>query len=145
MAQLTQEKGRFLTPLPPVPYALPLAASSRVYMGSAVSKTSAGYGRQLTVADANFYGFALETGDNNVQGAANANGDKIVPLAGMGEVQLDVTGVTGLTDVGSAVYATDGDTFTLDSTNAIRVGTITRWVVGTTVRVYFEAAPFRSV
>lgn len=143
MAALSEGKARRITT--DIPYGLPLPATTRIYMGAAVSITSAGYARGLNVADSMFAGFAIETADNNRDGANNAAGDVVAKLAATGEVEIPVTGVTGLTDVGDDVYATDEDTFQLASTNATKIGKITRWVSGTTVRVRFEAHPYRSI
>lgn len=143
MTALSKEKARRITTH--VAFGLPLPATTRIYMGAAVSINSSGYARGLNVSDSLFAGFAVETADNNRSGANNAAGDVVATLAGVGEVEIPVTGVTGIGDVGDDVYATDEDTFQLNSTSAIKIGKITRYVSGTTVRVWFEAHPFRSI
>jgi len=118
---------------------LPAIVTDIIYEGSAVGLSS-GYARPLVAGDA-FQGFAVKKCDNS----AGAAGDKNVRVRKVGEIEIDVTGVTGVTDVGSTVYASDDDTFTLASTSNSSIGKIVRYVSGTTVVVHFEAAGKRSI
>lgn len=99
----------------------PVAAAVVIYEGSAVGY-SAGYARQLVAADV-FAGFAMAKVDNTtgVAGAA------IVNVHAGGYVILAVTSVA-VTDIGSNVYASDGNTFTLVSTANTLIGTVHRFI-----------------
>ena len=81
----------------------------------------------------------------NHGGCWNNRGLSWVRVRTRGRVILSVTGVTAVTDEGSTVYASDDDTFTLTSTSNTAIGKVTRYISGTTVEVYFEAASFRSL
>ena len=118
---------------------LPVKASSKIYEGSLVGKSS-GYARALVAGDV-FMGIAARGADNS----AGANGDINVRVRKNGTIQVAVTGVTAVTDEGATVYASDDGTFTLSSTGNSVVGKIIRWVSGTTCVVYFEAASVRSI
>jgi len=107
---------------------LPVIASDIIYQGAAVGDNALGYVRPLVAGDA-FRGFAIEDTDNST-GAA---GDKKSKLYTEGKVVLTVVGASAVTDVGSSVYATDDNTFTLaPSTPASYIGTVFRWVSSTT-------------
>lgn len=119
---------------------LPVIAADIIYEGAAVGENGSGYFRPLAAADP-FAGFAQAPADNS----AGAAGAVYVRVKTRGRVILPVTGVTAVTDEGTAVYASDDDTFTLTSSGNSAVGKITRYISGTTVEVYFEAASFRSI
>lgn len=118
---------------------VPCVASDIVYAGAAVGSSS-GYGRPLSGGDV-FLGFAVAKVDNS----SGSAGDKNVRVKQRGTVKLTVTGASAVTDVNSDVYATDDDTFTLTASGASAIGTVVRWVSGTTCLVRFEAAPVRSI
>lgn len=118
---------------------LPVVASDIIYEGAAVGE-NAGNVRPLVAADA-FKGFA----DRKVDNSSGAAGAKTCHLRQRGVITLSVTGVTGVSDEGSTVYATDDDTFTLTASGASAVGKVKRFVSGTTVEVYFEADSLRSI
>ena len=118
---------------------LPVAASSVIYAGSLVGKAS-GYFRQLVAADV-FGGVAL-IGSNNGSGAAGAAN---VHVRATGTLVASVAGVTGVTDEGATVYASDGNTLTLTSASNTPVGKIIRHISGTSVAVRIEAAAQRSI
>lgn len=141
MSQLTADTVRqYDTNEDPLFNDLPVKASVAIYRNSAVGLTS-GYARQLTTSDA-FMGFADAVADNS---AVATNGAISVRVRQKGTVQLSVTSVAAVTDVGSTVYATDGNAFTLASTGNVAIGKIIRWVSGTTCLVRFEGAPVRSI
>ncbi len=119
---------------------LPMIAADIIYEGAAVGENGSGYFRPLVAADP-FAGFAERTVDNSA-GAAGAVNVRVKPR---GRVILPVVGVTAVTDEGATVYASDDDTFTLTSTGNSAIGKITRYISGTTVEVYYEAASFRSL
>lgn len=134
MAQLTADKVRkYKVTNQDARNQLGVAASSVIYQGSAVGNSS-GYMRQLVAGDS-FRGFARAKADNS----AGAAGAVEVDLIEEGVIEASVAGVTALTDVGTLVYMSDGDTFTLTSTSNSKVGTIKRFISGTTVEVYFRA------
>jgi hypothetical protein len=119
---------------------LPMIAADIIYEGAAVGENGSGYFRPLVAADP-FAGFAERTVDNSA-GAAGAVNVRVKPR---GRVILPVVGVTAVTDEGATVYASDDDTFTLTATGNSAIGKITRYISGTTVEVYYEAASFRSL
>jgi len=122
---------------------LPVIANDIIYEGAAVGESSTtGTFRPLAAGD-NFAGFATRKADNTAVGAAA--GDVNVNVKQKGKIQLSVVGVTGVTDEGSTVYASDDDTFTLSSTGNSAIGKIIRYVTGTTVIVAFEAVSRRSI
>ena len=118
---------------------LPVVSSDIIFEGAAVGG-SGGNARPLVAADP-FQGFADRKADNS----AGAAGDINVRVRQKGFTQLSVAGVTGVSDEGSAVYASDDNTFTLTSTANSPIGKVARFISGTTVLVYFEAAALRSI
>lgn len=119
---------------------LPVVATDIIYEGAAVGENGSGYFRPLVAADP-FAGFAISTVDNSTGAAGAVN----VRVRNRGRVILSVAGVTAVTDEGSTVYASDDDTFTLTSTSNTAIGKVVRYISGTSVEVYFEAASFRSI
>lgn len=104
---------------------LPVDASTTIYSGSAVGLNS-GNARQLQAADP-FGGFAVEKADNS----AGAAGDINVRVKARGKIVLTVAGTPA---INSAVYASDGATFTTVSTSNTKIGFIksasgSDWVV----------------
>ncbi len=116
-----------------------VAASTKIMRGAAIGLTTVS-ARPLT-AGYTFMGFAYETVDNSAgtAGALNIN------LTTKGFVQGAVTGVTGSTALGTAVYMSDDHTFTLTATSNSSVGKVHRIVTGTTCVIYFEGATVRSI
>jgi hypothetical protein len=119
---------------------LPVIAADIIYEGSAVGDNGSGLARPLVAADV-FLGFSIAKADNS----AGAASDIAVRVRQRGVVQLTVTGVASADDVGSTVYASDDDTFTLTSTSNTAIGKVVRWVSSTTCLVYFEGAQVRSI
>lgn len=119
---------------------LPVVAADIIYEGAAVGDNASGYARPLVAADP-FQGFADRKADNSAGAAGAIN----VTVRQRGRIVLDVAGVTGVADEGSAVYASDDDTFTLTSAGNSAIGKITRYISGTKCVVYFEAASNRSI
>ncbi len=114
--------------------AFPVIASDIIYEGAAVGDNGSGLARPLAAADP-FMGFAEAKADNSA-GAASAINVRVLER---GKIELAVTGVTGAGDVGSSVYASDDDTFTLTSTSNTLIGKVARHVSGTTCVVTFKA------
>lgn len=119
----------------------PVRASTLIEAGDACSRDSSGRARPLTVADANFAGFAQARVDNS-SGAAGAEDVRLWQVL---ELEVPVTGVVDEGDVDSTVYMTDEETFTLSSTGGVQVGKITEHKSGTTCKVLCEAGPARSL
>jgi hypothetical protein len=114
---------------------IPMIASDIIYKGAAVGDNGSGYARPLVAGDP-FLGFAESPVDN----AAGSAGDKSVSLVPRGAIVLSITGVTGVGDVGKAVYASDDDTFTLTESTNSYIGRIYRHVSGTAAVVRFDAS-----
>lgn len=119
---------------------LPVIASDIIYEGAYVGENGSGYFRPLQGGDP-FAGIATRKADNSSGSAGDIN----VPVRQRGRIQAAVTGVTAVTDEGSAVYATDDDTLTLTASGGSAVGKIVRWISGTTCIIEFEAASVRSI
>jgi hypothetical protein len=123
---------------------LPVDAAAVIFEGDACS-ANAGNIRHLTVADANFAGFAVRKADNT-GGAAGAISARVRQR---GHIVLTVAagGVLAgsVADRGLAVYATDGATFTGLNTGAVQVGKIERFISGSQYVVAFEADTARSI
>ena len=113
----------------------PVIAADIIYEGSAVGDNGSGYARPLTAADS-FLGFAESQADNS----AGAAGAETVRVKDRGKVVASVTGVTGVGDVGSSVYMSDDDVFTLTSTSNSLVGKVVRYISGTQVVVAFKSS-----
>ena len=120
----------------------PVRAGSTIYEGSAVSSSSTGFVRPATAAAGeSFRGFAEENKDN----ASGSDGDLEVLVRKEGTVTLPIT-LTGESDVGADVYASDDGTFTLSAgTNNVKIGKLIRFISVTHGSVSFEAAERRSV
>lgn len=121
------------------PYLLKNAVT--VYRGSLiVMKPSTGYADKLTDASGHvFKGVA-------VQGMVGDTSLTPVPAVAVDETgvvleRIAVTGASAITDVGSKVYATDDQTFTLTPTTYLRaVGRIVKWYASTTCDVQLFTA-----
>jgi hypothetical protein len=118
---------------------LPIVTNDIIYEGAAVGMSS-GYARPLVAGDS-FAGIAQAKADNT----GGANGAINVRVLEVGKIEVDVAGVTGVTNVGATVYAADDDTFTLSSTGNSTIGKIIRHVSGTKCVVAFEAVSRRSI
>jgi hypothetical protein len=112
----------------------PVIAADIIYEGAAVGLDSAGNARPLVAGD-QFVGFAEAKVDNS----AGLAGAKTVRVWYRGATQLAVVGASALTDVGSAVYASDDNTFTLTEASNSRIGRVHRWVTSTTCVVIFAS------
>lgn len=117
---------------------LPVIAADIIYEGAAVGDNASGYFRPLVAGDP-FGGFASARADN----AGGAAGAINVRVRAKGLAQLPVTGVSGVGQVGDAVYASDDDTFTTTSGGNSAIGKVHRFVSSGIAIVYFEAASLR--
>lgn len=104
-----------------------------VYRGSALG-SSGGYARQLVAADL-FLGFAENKADNT--GTGHASGAKKVAVRREGYVQLAITSLA-VTDINKAVYASDGNTYTLTAGSNTLIGRVHRWVSTGIGIIYFS-------
>ena len=114
---------------------LPMADNVKIYEGSAVGDNGSGYARALVAGDP-FRGFCVEFADNTVTG--HVVGGVFVQMKRWGMIQLSITGVTAVTDVGKPVYASDDNTFTLTAGSNSYIGRIVRWISGTQATVEFD-------
>ena len=121
---------------------LPVIASDIIFEGAAVGESSTtGTFRPLVAGDS-FAGFATRKADNSGSAVAGAIN---VQVKQKGQIELAVTGVTGVTNEGATVYAADDNTFTLSSTGNSAIGKIIRYVSSTKCIVAFEAVSVRSI
>jgi len=105
---------------------LPVKATSAIFEGTAIGFVS-GYHRQLAATD-EFAGFAmLDVASVATDGLAN------VRVRKRGRIVLTITSVA-VTDIGKAVFATDGNAFTLTQGSAAHVGRVVG-VYGTNLAV----------
>lgn len=114
---------------------IPVIASDIIYEGAAVGDNASGYARPLQAADP-FLGFAEQKVDNS----AGAAGALSVRVTERGKLVVPVVGATGVGDVGTAVYMSDDDTFTLTSTSNSLIGKVGRYVSGTTCMVHYKSS-----
>lgn len=117
----------------------PIGGDTVIYEGAACTQASSGNFVQATglLADP-FGGFAARTADNTGGGA----GTKEVILIEDGDIELDVTGVTTSTLIGTEVFADDSNTFTLtpSANAACRIGVINKVIGAGKAWVSFKAA-----
>lgn len=111
---------------------IPAVANDIIYEGAAVGLSS-GYARPLVAADT-FVGFCEQKVDNT----GGAAGAKTVRVIARGFVRLAVSGVTAITDVGGAVYASDDATFTTTASTNTYIGQIARFVSTGVAVVQFD-------
>lgn len=118
-----------------------VAASQKIYDGSAVGIVDAsGYARALNAAD-RFAGFADGAVDNSVGAATDAA--LSVGVIQRGFVQLAVSGAV-ITDLGQPVYATDDDTFVFSPVGGAFIGFVHRFVSAGIAVVAFDALNMRD-
>jgi hypothetical protein len=113
---------------------LPVAASTKIYKHTAIGNNGSGYARPLVAGDP-FLGFS----ESQIDNSSGSAGDKKVNLRRQGRAPLAVTGVTGVGDIGSSVYASDDSTYTKTATGNTYIGKIIRWETGTRCVVLFGA------
>jgi hypothetical protein len=113
---------------------LPVKASTKITQGKMVGDDASGYARQLVAGDP-FRGHSIEQADNS----SGAAGDIQVPLlSGRYRLQVAVTGASAVTDVGSLVYGSDAETYTLTKSTNTLVGVVVKWVASTQCVVEFD-------
>lgn len=119
---------------------LPVIADDIIYEGAAVGDNASGGARPMAQGDP-FWGFAHNRADN----AGGSVGDINVRVRQQGTVKLVVTGVSGVGDVGEAVYASDDNAFTLVTTSNTQIGKVARWITSTTCMVRFQSLITQSI
>lgn len=106
-----------------------------IYAGALIGIDGSGYAAPLIGTHTVFAGVAEE----HVDMTGLASGAKRVKVRrGWQYRRYAVTGVTGLTDVGTAVYASADDTLTLTSTSNKLVGVVAQWFSGTECMVLLK-------
>jgi hypothetical protein len=142
MTNLTSAQPRQFRAMQAVVYGT-YPASAALFQGSAVEEDGSGNMQNATGAGTTFQGFLT-------QSAAAVN-DR-VEVALKGSVRLSVAKATNwaATDLGSAVQATDGNTFTLVVAGGQQIGKVEEIEsgIGTTTAicwVYFEGQTIRSI
>jgi len=110
----------------------PVAASVKIYEGTLVFLTAAGYATDVTATGVNgFVGVAVEQADNS----SGSAGDITVEVWAEGEFVLQGTGFAQA-DVGSKVYAEDNFTVGVSiSTASVPIGMVTEYISSTKIRV----------
>ena len=73
--------------------------------------------------------------DENLTGDAGGT-KKAVTQGSITLKNVSVTGVSAITDIGSLVYATDGQTMTLTAGTSVPIGVVTKWYATTYCDVY---------
>lgn len=106
----------------------PSSAATTLWRGSAVQEGTGGLAENLTGAGTTFSGFL----DESITGDGTTNDNNRVRIIDEGEVLLEVASASTLSraDVGATVYASDGNTFTLVSTNNQAIGKVTEVPAG---------------
>jgi hypothetical protein len=125
---------------------IPLTASTKIFAGAAVGLSSS-LARPLQAADP-FGGFCTEYCDSTVatNPAIPTPGYALrVKVKSKGVAKLLVVGVTGVTNEGATVYASDDATFTLTSTSNTAIGKILRYETGTSCLVAFDSLRTQSL
>lgn len=118
----------------------PVAAAVDIFSGAAVGSNGVGYARPLQAGDV-FLGFAVERASNASGGA----GDLLTRVQPAGRIVLDVAGVSDVAaNSRPAVYAVDDGSFTLTASTNSLIGYVSRWVVGSTCVVEFDASAARA-
>ena len=118
------------------------AQAVTVYAGSALTSDSDGDVGPLATGET-FEGFTIRQADNS----GGSAGDMDVRVLVNGVVELTVTGVSGDAQLGTAVYASDDDTFTTTASGNLQIGKVFQVTDGSNNKalVYFEGQAVRSI
>jgi hypothetical protein len=103
------------------------AAAVDIAEGTILGDNGSGYARELTAGDL-FIGHAMLDCENS---AGSAGDQKVQRLRGRYRLEVTITGVS-ITDVGSVVYASARNTYTLSMGSNSRVGLVERYVAANT-------------
>jgi len=122
---------------------IPVIDNDIVYEGAMVGMVAgSGHGNPINLSGDGtdvFMGHSRYEVDNTLVDHAAA-GKNIRLLCGRYRLKVTLTGVA-ITDVGATVYASDDNTLTKSSSNAVVVGVITRYVTTHTCIVEFRTTP----
>jgi len=145
MATLAADKPRsYEMGIAPIYNDVPVIAADIIYEGAAVGEvltTGIGNVRPLVATDI-FIGFADAQSDNSLGAAAAKN----VRVRSKGAVQLAVAGTEPAVNfLGTAVYASDDDTFTFTAAGNTQIGKLHRKISAGVYIVLFEGVTVRSV
>jgi hypothetical protein len=99
---------------------IPVKGGSLIYQGAAIGSNASGCAKSIQSGD-KFLGFAEERIDNS----KGADGEKNIRIRKRGALLLEISNLT-LADINKPVYATDDNSFTLSSTNAVCIGQVSR-------------------
>lgn len=142
MTQLALAKQRRYTLYSGFDNDIPVLTAIKIFQGSAIGSSS-GYARQLVAGDT-FLGFATHDNVDNTSGASGAVNVRVWQKGIIHRVTI--TGASAITDVGSTCHMSDGNVFTLSSTNNSPIGKIVAFHASdSTFDVEFEAANRRSI
>ncbi len=100
---------------------VPLGSGEKIYQGSLIGLNSDGYGRPLEAEDV-----AMGFAEDNLDNTDGTDGEKVLNVKAKGKVSLFISGLA-IDDVGSKVYASDDNTFTLTATDNSLVGKVVRF------------------
>jgi len=118
----------------------PVAASTTIYEGAMVGDNGSGYARALVAGDP-FLGHAVKQADNS---SGSAGAIDVEHLSGRYRLQVTLSGVA-ITDVGSDVYGSADDTYTLTAGSNSPAGKIVRYVSANTCIVEFATLSGGSI
>ncbi len=118
-----------------------LGAARKIYAGSAVALEALSRVKALAATEV-FGGFAIEAADNT----AGAAGDKSIDVVEEGIVKDVVVAGSGASAIGTSVYLSTDNDFTVTATGNSLAGRLAKQAVaaGTTWDVYFQSARLRS-
>lgn len=97
-----------------------VAAGEKIFKGAVVGCSATGYGRSFQVGDT-LMGIALDSADNT----NGADGDIKVDVKVSGKIVLEFESIAQ-EKIGSSVYVTDDNTFSLEESGGTYFGTIIR-------------------
>lgn len=113
----------------------PAVAATEIFEGVFIGENTLGDGRPLVAGD-KFLGI----NQNYVDNSSGLAGAKVVTVKKKCRIIYDVVGVSAKTvNNRPAVYASADDTLTLTATANSLVGSIIRWISGTTCEIQIEA------
>lgn len=117
-----------------------VAASARIYKGSAVGVVSGtGLVRALVAGDV-FVGFAIDEADNS----AGSAGAILAKVRRKGTVQLTVGSLAITDNAGTAVYASDDGTFTKTASGNSLIGYTRKFISAGLGLVEYDAANIKA-
>lgn len=138
MALSADTTRKFASGIDPIIQDHPVKASNTIYAGAALCCEADGYARPVaaSLTSPEFLGFAEEA-----QASVGSNGAADVRIRQQGIVYVSaITGLSGIGDVGTAVYMSDDNTFTNSATNNVAIGKVASYDATDKFGVSFKAA-----